>query len=115
MTGLLPPWARCTGYWYATAAGFGYDLEFLRELGLRAARLGRWYGVPGALTAEGPYWVHQWPEGIWDEALGAMYWMYAAPQGEQAAWDMHQALAMPDHSGPARAFWLDSRPYGSCA
>lgn len=80
MTKYLPDgYIRCSAYWYANRAGmlpYGVtdpdDQEFLRDLGARAARLGRWYGYPPWLVPEGPYLVHMWPEHVWDEVASAM-------------------------------------------
>ena len=74
MTRFLPPGMWCTAFWYAERAGLltGDDLEFLRDLGARAARLARWYGYPEWIVPEGPYQVHMWPEHVWDEVANAM-------------------------------------------
>jgi hypothetical protein len=75
MTGFLPgPEWRCSAYWYAARAGMltGDDLEFLRCLGLRAARLARWHGIPPQAVPEGPYLVHMWPEWVWDVTVRQM-------------------------------------------
>ena len=70
---------RCSAYWYALRAGMVTDasdpgdLEFLRELGLRAAHLARWEGIPAMTVPEGPWpAVYLWPERIWDDAASAM-------------------------------------------
>lgn len=72
---MLPPGCRCSAYWYASQArlltGSG-DLEFLTELGIRAARMARWEGIPPWQVIEGPYWVHMWPEHIWSRAADQM-------------------------------------------
>lgn len=79
MTGYLPQGVRCSAYWYAQRAGmlpYGVtdpdDMEFLRDLGARAARLGRWHGYPEWVVPEGPYLVYMWPEHVWDEVASAM-------------------------------------------
>ena len=102
MSGLLPPpppgcpELRCTAYWYTwNEIGPPVDMEFLRELGLRAYRIARWYGLVPAQVPEGPYWVHTWPEWAWDAALADMVHMYGAPSGEQAALDLAQAASAP--------------------
>lgn len=76
MTGLLPDnQIRCTAYWYAASArlltGNG-DLDFLSCLGLHAARLARWHGIPAWQVPEGPFLVWMWPEWIWDATVTAM-------------------------------------------
>jgi hypothetical protein len=74
----LAPGQRCSAYWYAAAArlltgsSIWDDLDFLKELGLRAARLARWEGIAPWQVPEGPYWVHMWPEHVWDQAAGQM-------------------------------------------
>jgi hypothetical protein len=86
----------CSAYWYALRAGMVTDpsdpgdLEFLRELGLRAAHLARWYGIPALTTPEGPWpAVYLWPERIWDEAAGAMA-AHAAEHGDYGPEDVRQ-------------------------
>jgi hypothetical protein len=88
MTRYLPdPRLRCSAYWYAQRAGMivgDYsDAEFLRDLGARAAKLGRWYGYPEWLVPEGPFMVHMWPEHVWDEVASAM----ANEAAEFGHWD----------------------------
>ena len=87
MTACLPgPDWRCSAYWYAARAGMVSvpqapgDLEFLRELGLRAASLARWEGIPAMTVPEGPYQVYLWPEHIWSAVADAMA-NYAAEHG----------------------------------
>ena len=80
MTRYLPDdQVRCSAYWYALRAGMVTDasdpgdLEFLRELGLRAAHLARWEGIPAMTVPEGPWpAVYLWPERIWGAAAEAM-------------------------------------------
>lgn len=83
MTGLIDPRERCTAFWYVRARGLPEDLDFRRELGLRAWRVAVWYGVPfWDKIREGPYWVLQWPEWCWDCAaadMGAFYGMQPLP------------------------------------
>ena len=84
----LPPSWRCSAYWYA--AQFHSvsvplepgDLEFLRELGLRAASLARWEGIPAMTVPEGPWpAVYLWPEHIWSTVANAMA-QHAAEHGD---------------------------------
>jgi hypothetical protein len=90
----LAPGVRCSAYWYARRGGmlpYGItdpdDLEFLRDLGLRAARLARWLGVAEWLVWEGPpgnqFLVHTWPEEIWNHVASAM----ANEAAEHGCWD----------------------------
>ena len=79
MTSYLPPGFTCSAYWNAARAGMVSvpqapgDLEFLRELGLRAASLARWEGIPALTVPEGPWpAVYLWPERIWSEVADAM-------------------------------------------
>jgi hypothetical protein len=80
MTRYLPDdLIRCSAYWYALRAGLVTDpcdpgdLEFLRELGLRAASLARWEGIPALTVPEGPWpAVYLWPERIWSEVADEM-------------------------------------------
>lgn len=86
----LPPGYRCSAYFYAARAGMVSvpqapgDLEFLRELGLRAASLARWEGIPAVRVPEGPYQVYLWPERIWSEVADAMA-NQAAEHGDYGA------------------------------
>jgi hypothetical protein len=86
---------RCSAYWYALRAGMVTDpcdpgdLEFLRELGLRAARLARWEGIPALTVPEGPYQVYLWPERIWSEVADAMA-NHAAEHGDYGPEDVRQ-------------------------
>lgn len=67
MTGLLPAGMRCSALWYVLHRGLPADLDYLKGLGLAAARLASWEGLEPWQVPEGPYWVHQWPERIWDD------------------------------------------------
>lgn len=77
---LLPPDYRCSAYWFALHGGlmtgdWPGDLEFLRELGYRAACLARWHGIPPWFVIEGPFvnpGVHSWPEWVWCQVADAM-------------------------------------------
>jgi hypothetical protein len=76
----------CTAYWYAFHGGmwtgdWPSDLEFLRELGYRAAARAHWHGVPERRVPEGPHWVHQWPEWIFAQTADAMA-SHAAEHGD---------------------------------
>ena len=93
VTSYLPPGYRCTAFWYAQRAGLltagdllagGEDLDFLKELGLQAARLARWQGIPAQLVPEGPYRVHAWPEAVWSEIADRM----AAAAAEHGDWHL---------------------------
>lgn len=80
---------RCSAYWYALHAGLltgDGDLEFLRCLGLHAARLARWHGIPPWQVSEGPYLVFMWPEWVWDVTADAMA-QSAAQHGDYASLD----------------------------
>lgn len=85
MTAFLPGQVRCTAYWYAQRArlltGNG-DLEFLRELGLRAWYLAGRHGIPYWRVPEGPYWVHTWPEWVWAATADAMAQAAAGQHGD---------------------------------
>ena len=87
---------RCSAYWYALRAGMVTDpsdpgdLEFLRELGLRAAHLARWYGIPALTVPEGPWpAVYLWPERIWSEVADAMA-NHAAEHGDYGPEDVRR-------------------------
>ena len=70
--GPLPvPELRVTAYWYASSRGLPCDLEFLRGLGLAAARRARQLCLEPVLVPEGPFWVHSWPAWIWDDTIRA--------------------------------------------
>lgn len=97
MPGLLPAGMRCTAFWYARARGLPQDLDSLLDLGLVAARIARWEGLEPWQVAEGPYWVHMWPEHVWDQASqGGMprsagyddVHGYSLPHGGQALRDI---------------------------
>jgi hypothetical protein len=98
---------RCSAYWYALRAGMvtGHPapdeagLEFLRELGLRAARLARWEGIPAVTAPEGPYQVYLWPERIWSEVADAMAGR-AAEHGDWGPEDVRVPYARPDSPHP---------------
>ena len=87
MTAPLPPGTRVSAYFYAARAGLVSvplapgDLEFLCELGLRAAALARWEGIPAVTIPEGPWpAVYLWPEKIWSAVADAMA-QHAAEHG----------------------------------
>lgn len=99
MNGPLLPDAswRCSAYWYCRQArmltgDWPGDLEFLRELGYRAAAMANWYGIPPWTVNEGPYRVHTWPEYIWKQTVDAMadhaaeYGDYGPPYPPQPGW-----------------------------
>lgn len=97
MSGLLPPSMRCSAFWYAQARGLPADIDSLLGLGLVAARIARWEGLEAWQVAEGPYWVHMWPEHVWDEASrGGM-----------------PAVTRPANppSGPVARFWDQPDPW----
>ena len=70
---------RCTAYWWASHHGLSTTYGCLLELGLRAARAARWYGLAQAMVWEGSgppgtvpgFWVHTWPAWVWEEAARA--------------------------------------------
>lgn len=78
MSGLLPAGMRCTAYWYAQARGLPTDLDYLKALGATAARMAWWEGLEPWQVPEGPYWVHMWPERIWDAAANGVLQQAAA-------------------------------------
>jgi len=92
---LLPAGWRCSAFYWAAHRGLPVTLSYLQELGLRAARLGRWHGIPEARAPEGPYIVFLWPEQVWEQAAVrlaadfaaavAEYWRCPEPRGD-AAW-----------------------------
>jgi hypothetical protein len=92
---LLPPGWRCTAYYYTQHRGMPVTLSYLQELGLRAARIAWWHGIPEAKAWEGFWWCHTWPEWVWQQAAvrlaadfavaAAEYWRCPEPQGD-AAW-----------------------------
>lgn len=106
---LLPPGARCTAYWYASRRALPAVFPYLVELGLRAARDARWYGIAAARVPEGPFpAVHQWPEPVWDGAAASMEpyrtaWEYAGRGGMLCyggdADDIEFARAMAGYAG----------------
>jgi hypothetical protein len=57
---------RVTAYWHAAGHGLPCDLDFLLEFGRQAARRARWLGLEETKVPEGPYWVHAWPEAVWE-------------------------------------------------
>ena len=107
MTRYLPDdLIRCSAYWYALQAGMVTDasdpgdLEFLRELGLRAASLACWEGIPALTVPEGPWpAVYLWPERIWDEVAGAMA-NHAAEHGDYGPEDVRAPYARPGSPRP---------------
>jgi uncharacterized protein DUF4326 len=70
---------------------------YLLELGLRAARAARWLGLAQAPVREGPFWVHQWPERIWDEAARPAAPCPAGPPPLQAAQAVNRS---PGYAAP---------------
>lgn len=107
---LLPPGCRCTAYWYAWQSRLltGDDLGFLTELGIRAARVARWEGIPPWQIPEGPYWVHMWPEQIWDRAAGQM----ADEAARYGDWRSHLPEPAYRRAGPASLDDAYANPYG---
>jgi hypothetical protein len=91
---LLPAGWRCSAFYWAARRGLPVTLSYLLELGLQAARIARWHGLPEARTPEGPYIVHQWPEWVFEQAAArlaadfavaqAEYWRCPEPQGDAA-------------------------------
>ena len=76
MVGLLPPGCRCSAFWYAQARGLPQDLDYLKALGLTAWRMATWEGLAEWRVPEGPYWVHMWPERIFDAASLGLAWQF---------------------------------------
>jgi hypothetical protein len=94
---LLPAGWTCSAYYWAVHRDLPARLDYLQELGLRAARLASWHGLQRVTVPEGPWpAVNLWPSEIWAEAEArlaadfaaaqAEYWHCPEPQG-QAAWD----------------------------
>lgn len=115
----LPPGTRVSAYAYAARAGLVSvpqapgDLEFLRELGLRAALLARWEGLPRMTIPEGPYpAVLLWPERIWSEVADAMA-NYAAEHGDYGDPEgvLPPAARSPGVSAPGHGYW-EAGDYG---
>jgi hypothetical protein len=109
---------RCSAYWYALRAGMVTDasdpgdLEFLRELGLRAASLARWEGLPALTVPEGPWpAVFLWPERIWSEVADAMA-NHAAEHGSYGPEDVRQPgrAAYEAQRSPGDSFWSYPAP-----
>lgn len=82
------PEPRVTAYWYASQHGLPVTLEYLAELGLQAARRARWLGIQAWLVPEGPFWVHTWPEVIWDQVARARH-------AEAGVMAIYRALGVP--------------------
>jgi len=70
------PLPRVTAYWHASQHGLPCDLDYLRELGLRAWRIAAWYGIPPLKAPEGPFWVHTWAPWTWELAAADMAAFY---------------------------------------
>ena len=120
MTRYLPDdLIRCSAYWYALRTGMVTgpcgpgDLEFLRELGLRAAHLARWEGIPAVTVPEGPWpAVYLWPERIWSEVADAMA-AHAAEHGDYGPEDVRavSGRAAYERQGAVRDdFWSYPAP-----
>jgi hypothetical protein len=75
-----PPGYRVSAYYYAVHRGLPVELAWLQWLGLRAARAALWYGLAPVRIWEGAgppgtepgFWVHTWPEWIFDTAAAGM-------------------------------------------
>jgi hypothetical protein len=66
---------RVTAYAYVYGHGlmarYG-TLEWLFEIGRRAAGEARWLGLEPMQVWEGPYWVHTWPEELWARVIASL-------------------------------------------
>lgn len=79
MTQPLPPGTRVTAYAYVYAHGlmarYG-TMEWLLEIGQRAASEARWRGIEPQQVWEGGgyewYWVHTWPEPLWAAVIATL-------------------------------------------
>ena len=91
-----PPGTRVTAYRYALDRGLPCDLASLADLGLAAARHARWLGIPEYRVPEGPpgnpFWVHTWPEAVfdyvvtWQAQAEADAWGGQPPSASYAEW-----------------------------
>jgi len=111
MSGLLPPGMRASAWWYARHRGLPQDLEYLKALGLTAARMARWEGleewrVPERHPDGTVYLVCMWPERIWDAAAQnpapreTEFWSYPAPPEGTVAYDDWCRMADQGWAGP---------------
>jgi hypothetical protein len=127
MAGLLPPFFRCSAFWYAQARGLPVSLDYLKVLGLTAARMAWREGLEPWQVPEGPFFVYQWPERIWDAAstglavqphldqfwrqppgYGDSFWSYPAPPEDTQAYADWEVMAAGERDagwGPGQAPW----------
>lgn len=89
---MTPEPPRVTAYYHASTHSLPCDLDWLRELGLRAWRIAAWYGVPQLKVPEGPYLVHTWEPWLWELAAADMAAFYGGRE-----------LPVPGPDYPARA------------